>query len=92
MGEKKSLKELKELFAALAVLSGVAGAVMKDGKLGVDDLTHLVGFGVQFQTMIDGFSGLDEAMKEAKDLDQVEVIDLLGSAYDVVKAFEAAKA
>lgn len=89
--EPKSIKEIKELFAALKVMAQVGGAVAKDGKIGTDDIQHLVSFGVQFQSLINGFSGLAEALAEAKDLDKSEVIEIIGLAYDVVKAFEDSK-
>lgn len=89
--ESKGIVEIKELFASLKELSSFAGLVMKDGKVGADDLTHLVGLAVKFDVIAKGFGGLDEAIKEAKDLDQLEVIELIKAAYDVVKAFEDAK-
>ena len=89
--EDKGIKELKELFKALELIAQVSGAIAKDGKIGVDDLQHLVGFGLSFQSLIDGFSGIDEALAEAKNLDQAEVLELIGAAYAVVKAFENAK-
>lgn len=91
MSEEKGIKEIKELFKALEVLAGVAGAVAKDGKVGVDDLSHLISLGVQFQTIAEGFSGLGDVSNEAKDLKKEEVIELIGAAYSVVKAFETAK-
>lgn len=87
----KGIKELKELLNALEIVAGVAGSVMKDGKVGVDDLSHLVALGVQFQALADGFSDLDEAIAEAKDLDQMEVIELIKEVYEIVQKFEQAK-
>ena len=86
--EEKGIKEIKELFKALELIASVSGAIAKDGKVGVDDLQHLVGFGLSFQALIDGFSGLDEALAEAKDLDKAEVLEMISAGYAVVKAFE----
>lgn len=89
--EKKGIKELLEIFGSLEELASFAGAVLKDGKIGADDLTHLVSLAVKFDKISAGFVGLDEAKKEAKDLDQAEVVQLLGAGYSVVAAFENAK-
>ena len=91
MEEQKGIKELLEIFKSLEELSSFAGSVLKDGKVGADDLTHLVTLAVKFDTIQKGFVGIDEAVKEAKDLDQAEVIQLIGAGYQVVKAFEEAK-
>ena len=88
---EKGIKEIKEMFKALELIAGVSGAIAKDGKVGVDDLQHLVGFGLSFQALIDGFAGIDEAVNEAKDLDKAEVLEIIGAGYAVVKAFEDAK-
>ena len=92
MSEKKDIKELKELFEGLGEIAGFAGAVMADGKVGIDDLTHLVAMGTKFEKLQDAFTGLKEVVEEAKDLEQAELFELITCVYNGVKKFEEAKA
>lgn len=89
--EDPGIKEITELFEALKVLAAFGGKVMRDGKLGTSDLQYVVDVAIQFQALIEGFSGLEDLVKEAKSLKKDELIAIVGQVYGVVKAFEDAK-
>lgn len=91
MTEKKDIKELKELFIGLGEIAGFAGAVMADGKIGIEDLSHLVAMGSKFNTLAEAFTGLKEVVEEAKDIEQAELFELITCIYNGVKKFENAK-
>lgn len=82
------IKETKELFKALGVLAGVAGAVYKDKKIGVDDLQHLMGAALNFSVLKDGFEGLGVAKDEIGDLDKAEILELMSALYDALDEYE----
>lgn len=89
--EKLGIKEVSEAFIALGKLAGFAGNILQDGKLGADDLVHLVELGSQFEALAEGVKDISKAKKELEDLDQAEVIALAALAYDVFAQFKAAK-
>lgn len=83
--EKKGIKESKELMAALVVLAKAGYAIAKDKKVGLDDLGHLATLGKEFDTLLEGFKGLDELGSEIKDLDEVEAVELLTELFKGIK-------
>lgn len=89
--EKLGIKEISEVFDGLDVLASTAGSVMADGKVGATDITALIALATQFETLAEAAKGADGALKEAKDLDQAEVLVLIGRVYQVVKKFADAK-
>lgn len=92
MGEEKlGIKEISEVFDALDVLAQFGGQVMANGKVDAGDITALVGLATQFEKLSEGAKGADGALKEAKDLDQAEVLAVVGRVYQVVKKFSDAK-
>lgn len=87
--EKKGLKEWSELMGALKVLAK-AGGSLADG-VGVDDIDAAIELAKEFDTLKEGFKGLEELKKEMQDLDKLEVIQMVTDLYGVVEAFESEK-
>ena len=88
---EKGIKEILEVFDGLDVLAETAGSVMENGKVGPEDITALVELATKFGTLQEAVKGAKEAMEEGKDLDQAEVMQLLGRIYGVVEKFAEAK-
>lgn len=87
----KQVKEVKELLKGLEVV-GVAGVkIAADGKVGLDDLTHLVELAKQIDVLTAAVQGVNEIDDEIKDLDQAEIIELVGAVYGLAKALKDAK-
>lgn len=85
MSEEKqvAIKELMELLDALGIL-GVAGKkIAKDG-IGVDDLAHVIELGSKLEQILDGFKGLKKIGEEIKDIEQDELLQIIGKVYSLV--------
>lgn len=89
--ENKDIKELLELFKGLEPIAQFVGQVLKDGKVGADDLAHLVALGASFSQISNGFKGLDIVKEELKDLEVDEILQIVQAAYAVSDAFNNAK-
>lgn len=85
MSEEKSTKEIKELVEGLKLIGLAAKKITKDGKIGVDDLVHLVDLIKESDKLVAAASGLGELDDEAKNLDQAEVLELIGLLYGAAK-------
>jgi hypothetical protein len=86
-----SVKESKEFLKMLGVLAYVGGAVAEDGKIGLEDLGAMSYLAMNFKTITDGASGLDQALVEMKDLEMDEVIELIKEGYIAVESFQKGK-
>lgn len=84
------IKETKELIQALGKLGVVGKKIAADKKIGVDDIAHLVDLASQAGQILEGFKGLDIMMEELKDLDQTEVIEIVGELYKQADAINNA--
>lgn len=89
--EERGIKELVELLEGLEVLASAAGAVLEDGKVRLNDVSVVIDLGSKFQVLADAVGGLSDVPKEAKDLSEEEVKQLVSKVYDVYEAFVAAK-
>lgn len=89
--EEIGITEINEVFDGLDVLADFAGRVLADGKVSVTDLNSLVHLASKFSTLGAAVEGADKAVKEGKNLDQAEVIAILGRVYSVVSKFSQAK-
>ena len=84
------IKETKELIEALGKL-GVAGKkIAKDKKIGVDDIAHIVSLASEADDLLAGFKGLDVMLEELKDLDEAEVLAIIGELYKQAEAINKA--
>lgn len=88
---KKSIKESKELLKALGVLATMAGLVLKDGKVDFADSQHVLYLTSQFNVLKDGFTDLDQALEEMKDLKVEEVVELIREGFKVGDNYEASR-
>jgi hypothetical protein len=87
----KQVKEIKELLKGLEVV-GVAGVkIAADGKVSIEDLAHIVALAKQIDVLSAAVAGLGEIDDELKDLDQAEIIELVGAVFALVKAIKEAK-
>lgn len=83
--------QLVELLQALRQIAHFAGSVLKDSKVGVEDLQYLLALAPKLELISNGFKGLDLVKKELSNLDQAEVVRLVPEFYGVVEAFVKAK-
>ena len=79
--EEKGIKESKELIIAVKEIAKFAYGVGKDKKIGADDLEKLVELGKKFDEIMEGFKGLNEIKEEMKNLDEMEVVELISLMY-----------
>lgn len=86
--ENKGLKEINELFDALDLMAKTAGKVYADKKVDMSDLPLLIDVAINAKTLMDAFSGLNEAVAEAKDLDSAEQLVIVKRVFDVAKNYE----
>lgn len=96
---KKGIKETKELIAGLAE-GAVAGkkltiAVKKilENGIGIEDIAHinkLIEAAPDMDVINKAVEGADEALEEMKDLDQAEIIEVIGDLYAGAKRFNEA--
>lgn len=89
------IKELKELNACIELVLIQGLEIAADKKVNASDLTHVVELIKGYTVLSTGIEGIKEIPEEIKDLDQVELIQLVGEYYAMVsricKAYEDAK-
>lgn len=84
------IKESKEVLKGLEVV-GLAGiAIMKDGKVGVSDLMHIVDLVKKFDVLKDAVEGIKLVGEEIKDLDETEIVELGMATFSLIKTLKAA--
>jgi len=86
----KSIKETKEVLAALNVLSEFIAKMFADGHVNSADFVHVLALLKDLDTFSDAFGNISEVDDELKDLDDAEVIELGLAAYSLVKKTVAA--
>lgn len=64
--------------------------ISEDGKVGVEDIAHLVKLMTEANEIVKSFKDLGEAFEEVKDLDVAEVIALIQVISKKIKEVEAA--
>lgn len=84
------IKETKELLETLGKLGVIGKKIGADKKIGVDDIQHLVSLATQAGDLVEGFKGLDIMLEELKDLDQAEVLEIIGTIYSQAEAINKA--
>ena len=89
--EKLGIKESMEILDGVKAFAIASAKVAKDGKISVADLTILVDLAKDFDKMKTGWVGADVAVKEMKDLDEMEVVALIAKMFEIVKAVKNVK-
>lgn len=92
MEEKYDVKETMEILDGIEVLAEAAGKISADGKVDTSDLIHLIDVAKNFNVLADAAEGADIALKEIKDLDEMESLQILTKVFAIVKKFKEAKA
>jgi hypothetical protein len=88
--EEKGVKELLELVKGLKELGLVTKAVLKDGKINLDDLGALTGLLAKQQDLVNAFQGLGDIDEELKDLSLDEILLVIKELGEAAKAVKAA--
>jgi hypothetical protein len=88
--EEKGVKELLELVKGLKELGLVVKAVLKDGKINLDDLGALTGLLAKQQDLVNAFQGLSDVDEELKDLSLDEILLVIKELGEAAKAVKAA--
>jgi len=88
--EKKGIKELMEVLAAVEILAVCVKKVMKDGKVDLSDAAVLVELGAQFPAFAAAVDGLKDIPAEAKEIDAQEAIEIVGKLYGIAKKYQEA--
>lgn len=91
MDNNVSIKETKEMIAALGELAFLAGQVLKDGKVSMSDASLLPSMVNKYPVLAAGVTDVDKVIEEIKDLDQTEVLDLVVAMYAAVNKFKEGK-
>lgn len=86
----KGIKELLELIAGLKELALVGKAVMKDGKIGIDDLGALTVLLTKTEVLMAAFQDLGKLGDEFKGMDLDEAMSAITALIDAAKEVKAA--
>jgi hypothetical protein len=90
-GNSVDIKNLLEVLKGLELVAGVAGHVAADGKVNLADLPKLLPLVQNHQVLLDAVKGADEIKAEIKDLDALEITQVIQSIMAVIKAFKEGK-
>ena len=79
-----AVKEIKEVFKGLELL-GVAGKKISKDGIGLEDLSHLLEVAKDFDILEEAVKGIKDIPAEFKDLNKVEVMELVGLVFSLIK-------
>jgi hypothetical protein len=85
----QDIKETKELIEGVKLLAVAGAKIAKDG-INVADLQHLVELAKNFEVIQKAFENVKEVEAEIKDLEESELIELVGVLYSLVKEVKEA--
>ena len=85
-----TIKEIMELMKAIEVIAVAGSKVAKDKKIGADDLLVLIDLMKEIEVLKDGFTGLGELPKEAKNLEKEEMVEIVMGVFSIVEKVKAA--
>ncbi|MNJ94797.1 hypothetical protein D3C87_125000 [compost metagenome] len=89
MSETKGITELLELIAGLELVAVSAKEILKDGKIGVEDMAVLVKLAAQVDVIVKAIEGVKEIPAEAKDIDMAEAVAIVQRLYAAVAKVQA---
>jgi len=81
MGNKHDVKEIKELISGLELLATSAAGIMKDGKIGVDDLPVVINLLGSYSTLSESFKGLSLIDDEIANMDEAELVEVVKAIF-----------
>ncbi len=86
---KKSIKETKELLEGLGMLASSAKKIAADGKINAGDLQELIELAKNVDVLSKAVKGAGDIPAELKDLDEVEVLEIIGCLYKISEEINA---
>lgn len=81
MGEKKGIKEIKELLAAVKVLKEIGDKAMLDGEFDWKDSALLIDLGAAMPVFMAAVKDSKLAIEEGKDIDEAEMKEIISLLY-----------
>lgn len=87
---KKGVESIEQVKESLKKLVIAGKKISADGKIGIDDVAHVIALASEFPAMLDSFKKFGEAFEEIKDVDVNEAIALIQSFHKAIKEIEAA--
>jgi len=84
------VKEMLEVIAGLKELGIVAKLVLKDGRLGIDDIQHLGKILEKQEVLLAAFQGLGDIPSEVKDLSLDEAMVVIAAFVEAAKVVKDA--
>lgn len=88
--EKYGIKESLEVIAGIEVVGVNVAKAASDGKINISDAKYAIEIAKDSGKIMDAVKGADLVLKEAKDLDEQELVQLGLAAYTMVKNIVAA--
>lgn len=82
---KNDIKETLELLEALKLLAVTGARIAEDKKVDLNDLKHLVDMAKKMDVLVEGFKGVKDIPTEFKDLNQIEVMEIVAKVFEIVK-------
>ena len=83
------IKETKELLVGLGKVAVAAKKIAADGKINADDLSVLIDLSKDMAVLAEAVIGTAEIPKELSDLDEAEVLEIIGLLYSISKEVNA---
>jgi hypothetical protein len=82
--ETKSVKETKELLVGMGEATKIIKLIAKDG-LSMADIVHIKAIADSLPILKSAVEGISEIPAELKDLNEVEVLEIIGCIYEQAK-------
>ena len=80
------IKETLELLEGLKVIGETGAKIFADGKVNLADLPKLGELGKNFGVLKDAVVGVKDIKQEVTDLDQNEIMQIVGKVLEIVNA------
>ena len=88
--ETLGLKETKEIFTGLMIITKGAGEILEDGKISFKDLNPAIEVLKQYEALSASVKDAGKAIDELKDLSDIELMEMGKLAYDLIKEIRKA--
>lgn len=89
--QEMGIEQVLELLDAVKKLAVAGIKIGADGKINTGDLMEVVALAKDADSIIEGFKDLDVAMKQLKDVDEMEAAQLVAKGFEIAKAIKSAK-